>query len=140
MSAATAVHQQPLAEMNTTPLIDVLLVLLIMFIMAVPVASNVIPINLPTDDAKPGPIRPDNLLSVTPQGTITWNGASISESGLAATLGAMVHVRPEPLVRFEPAAQAPYGSSARVLRVVKQSGLSGFAFVGNERYAEFGKR
>lgn len=139
MAATATLHDRPLAELNTTPLIDVLLVLLIMFIMLVPVASHVIPIDLPTD-GPPVPIRAQNDLAVTPDGTITWNGRATSEASLAATLTAAAMLKPEPVVRFQPAAQAPYGASARVLRVVKQSGLAGFAFVGNERYADFARR
>ena len=140
MTARSIHDSPPLAEMNTTPLIDVLLVLLIMFIMSVPLASHVIPVDLP----RPGgidaaPIRAENVLSVTPQGTLAWNGAAISEARLFLTLASLVHLKPEPLVKFQPEARAPYGASARAINLVKQSGLSGFAFVGTERFATFGK-
>jgi biopolymer transport protein ExbD len=85
------------------------------------------------------PIRPENALSVTPQGTITWNGTPTSEAELAATLASLVQLDPEPLVKFEPAPAAPYGTSVRVIRIVKYSGPASFAFVGTERFADFGK-
>ncbi|MFM5886502.1 MAG: ExbD/TolR family protein [Novosphingobium sp.] len=141
MATLTLPSSTPLAEINTTPLIDVLLVLLIMMIMSVPIAANVVPVDLP----RPGPgtpvapIRPENLLTVTPQGAMLWNGSTIDEPRLAATLHALTALRPEPLVKLQPDAGAPYGVSARVIRMVKYSGLTSFAFVGNERYAEFGK-
>lgn len=139
--AATYADAPPLGEMNTTPLIDVLLVLLIMFILSVPVASHVLPVDLP----RPGDtrhelrIRPENVLSVTGQGELTWNGATASEREVAATLASIVHLSPEPLVKFQPEAAAPYGASARAIDLVKRSGLASFAFVGTERYATFGK-
>ncbi|MBS0481911.1 MAG: biopolymer transporter ExbD [Proteobacteria bacterium] len=140
MAATLSVPDAPLAEMNTTPLIDVLLVLLIMFIMSVPVAANITPVDLPSPDtAAARPIQAQNTLSITPVGTILWNGNAVSEATLAVTLASLVHLRPEPLVRFQPNAQAPYGTSARVLHIVKQSGIASFAFSENERYGQFTK-
>lgn len=141
MAATIPIGNAPMGELNTTPLIDVMLVLLVMFILSVPVASHVVPITLPPPDPSvvPPPIRPENTLSLTATGAITWNGAVVSEAELAATLGALVHLNPEPLVKFEPEPMAPYGASARALNLVKQSGLASFAFVGNERYEAFGK-
>lgn len=143
MATQTALQfDQPMAEMNTTPLIDVLLVLLIMFIMSVPIAANVIPVDLPQPDQKatPVPIRPENLLSLDPTGTIRWNGQAVSEIQLATTLGALRHLEPEPLVKFQPQPLAPYGNSARVIDIVKNSGVGLFAITGNEAYSEFGKQ
>lgn len=141
MPAILHIDRQPLAEMNTTPLIDVLLVLLIMFIMAVPLAANVTPIDLPQPgpSIKERPIRAENTLSLAPSGAMTWNGAPIAEAELAATLRALTHLNPEPLVKFQPQPLAPYGASARALALVKQSGLASFAMVGNEQFADFGK-
>ena len=140
MTARPILDAPPLAEMDTTPLIDVLLVLLIMFIMSVSLASHVIPVDLPQPGGiDPAPIRTENVLSVTPQGTLGWNGAAISEARLSLTLASLIHLKPEPLVKFQPEAGAPYGASARAISLVKQSGLSGFAFVGTERFATFGK-
>lgn len=140
MAVATYLDTPPMAEMNTTPLIDVLLVLLIMFILSVPVASHVTPVELPgPGTTEPAKIRPENRLSVSAQGTMIWNGAPIEEPRLSATLAAMVHLKPEPLVKFEPEAGAPYGVSARAINLVKTSGLTSFAFVGTQQYARFDK-
>lgn len=141
MSAAVFDNRTPLSDMNTTPLIDVLLVLLIILILSVPVASHVLPVDLPQPgpDVRLHPIRAENTLSLTPAGTITWNGVPTTEAELTGTLAALTHLNPEPLVKFQPEPLAPYGASARVLRVVKFSGLASFAFVGNEQYAQFGK-
>lgn len=139
--AMTYTESPPLGEMNTTPLIDVLLVLLIMFIMSVPAASHVIPVDLPRpgDTRHELKIRPENVLSVTTRGELTWNGNIASEREIAATLAFIVHLNPEPLVKFQPEAGAPYGASARAIDLVKRSDLASFAFVGTEQYATFGK-
>ncbi len=131
---------EPLAEMNTTPLIDVMLVLLIMFIMAVPLASHAIEFDLPRGDGpKPEHILKENRLTIAAGGAVAWNGKGLSEAELLATLRVAENIVPEPLVLFEPDGAAPYGQTARVLRIVKGSGLSAFAFVGNDRFASFDK-
>lgn len=141
MTATTLRHSgDPLGEMNTTPLIDVMLVLLIMFIMAVPLASNAIEFDLPQGGPPPPKgIRTENHLTIAPNGAIAWNGSGLNETELLVTLRAAERVVPEPLVLFEPHGSAPYGDTARVLRIVKESGLSAFGFVGNDRFGQFGK-
>ena len=130
----------PIGEINTTPLIDVMLVLLVMFVLSVPVASNVTEFDLPTDGGTPPrQVLERNQVTIGPDGAASWNGQAVSDGELAATLAAAERRVPEPLVLFEPDGRAPYGRSAQILRIVKQSGLSAFAFVGNERFGDFGK-
>ena len=132
---------EPLSELNTTPLIDVLLVLLVMFILSIPVAVHDVPFDL----SAPSPIidrpqvLPENTLTIAPTGQLAWNGQPLSEAALSAVLSDTAALNPEPLVRFLPDGRAPYGASARILRLVKYSGVTAFAFVGNETYGSFGK-
>ena len=58
---------------------------------------------------------------------------------LGPLLKATLHLRPEPELRFQPDPGAPYDTTARVLNVIKGSGVSAFGFVGNEQFAQFGK-
>lgn len=132
----------PMMEINTTPLIDVMLVLLIMFIITIPVATHSIDIDLPAPAPPtkvPPPKRDKNVLSVDSQGTITWNGTPLNESGLVYQLTESLKIKPEPELQFQPDAQAPYETTARVLRLIKGSGVTAFGFVGNEQYYQFGK-
>ena len=132
----------PMMEINTTPLIDVMLVLLIMFIITIPVATHSIDIDLPAPTPPtniPPPKRDKNVLSVDSVGTITWNGTSLNESQLVYQLTETLKIKPEPELQFQPDAQAPYESTARVLRLIKGSGVTAFGFVGNEQYYQFGK-
>ncbi|MFM6830460.1 MAG: ExbD/TolR family protein, partial [Novosphingobium sp.] len=87
----------------------------------------------------PPPKRDKNVLSVDSQGTITWNGTSLNESGLVYQLTESLKIKPEPELQFQPDAQAPYEETARVLRLIKGSGVTAFGFVGNEQYYQFGK-
>ncbi len=132
----------PMMEINTTPLIDVMLVLLIMFIITIPVATHSVDIDLPAPTPPtnvPPPKRDKNVLSVDPVGTITWNGNPLNESGLIYQLTESLKIKPEPELQFQPDAQAPYETTARVLRLIKGSGVTAFGFVGNEQYYQFGK-
>lgn len=142
--SAVAAHQfePPFSEMNTTPLIDVMLVLLVMFILAVPAAVNEVPIDLPAPATDPVQLKvqPDkNTVAIRANSTITWNDTSVSQSELAALLNRTRRMVPEPELHFQPDPQAPYDTAARVLNQVKASGVSAFGFVGNDSYAAFGK-
>ena len=132
---------EPMIDMNMTPLIDVLLVLLIMFIITIPVATHSVDIDLPQPSAAPPDIPIDpikNKLVLTQDNTILWNAEPVSMSQLVTLLQETLTIQPEPELQFEPEALASYELSANVLRVIKQSGVTKFGFVGNEKYRTFG--
>jgi biopolymer transport protein ExbD len=130
---------EPLSEMNTTPLIDVLLVLLIVMVMAVPLAANSLEVELPGPPSHLQPEAVRNVLVVETDGDLTWNGGAISERELAGLLAQVRAMKPEPEVQFRPEANASYERSARVLLIVEQARISNFGFLGNEQYRTFGK-
>ena len=131
----------PMMEMNMTPLIDVLLVLLIMFIITIPVATHSVDIDLPAPSDAPAPeVDPiKNKIVLTEGDEILWNGESLSEGQLVANLNQTRQIVPEPELQFEPEGAASYELSARTLNIIKASGVTKFGFVGNERYRQFGK-
>ncbi len=132
----------PMMEMNMTPLIDVLLVLLIMFIITIPVATHSVDIDLPQPDPNPPPVTIDpikNKLVLTADNQILWNADPIDGGQLRTLLAQTLTMNPEPELQFEPEALASYDLSARVLNIIKASGVTKFGFVGNEKYRTFGK-
>jgi biopolymer transport protein ExbD len=132
----------PMMEMNMTPLIDVLLVLLIVFIMSIPVATHAVNIDLPVPNPNdtPPPVDPiKNKIVLTPANEILWNGEPINPGELVANLQTSRTLAVEPELQFEPEPQASYDLSAKVLNIIKQSGVTKFGFVGNEKYRVFGK-
>ena len=134
---------EPMMEMNTTPLIDVMLVLLIMFIITIPVATHAINIDLPAPDPNPPPedmIDPvKNKIVLTTTNQILWNATPISQAELVRNLQTSLTYAVEPELQFEPEANASYDLSAKVLNIIKASGVTKFGFVGNEKYRSFGK-
>ena len=133
---------EPMMEMNTTPLIDVMLVLLIMFIITIPVATHAVSIDLPNPNTPPPDTvikRDKNKVVVMPNNAILWNGSPVTVNQLTSLLQSTLAIKPEPELQFQPDAQAPYDTSLQVLNIIKGSGVTAFGFVGNEQYAGFGK-
>jgi len=132
---------EPMGEMNTTPLIDVMLVLLIMFIITIPIQTHAVKIDLPVNDPnnrqKP-PIDPiKNKISVDQAGSILWNGSPIDEVTLRLYLDRTKAMNPEPELHVQPDANARYEVVDRVLAVIKRAEVTKMGFVGNEQYGSF---
>ena len=126
----------PMMEMNTTPLIDVMLVLLIMFIITLPVQTHAVKIDLPVPtDAKNNVDPEKNKITIDPAGTIAWNGSPVDLAQLANYLDQTKAMPVEPELQVQPDPYARYIVVDRVMAVVKRSGVGKLGFVGNEQYA-----
>ena len=142
MSKAETFHAyQPMGEMNTTPLIDVMLVLLIMFIMTIPVATHALTLDFPTTEPPIGIVElPDkNVVSVTASDQTLWNGVAVNDGQLATLLRRSRAMPVEPELQFRPDAAASYNAASHAIGIIKASGVAKFGMVGNERFIEFGK-
>lgn len=125
----------PMSEMNTTPLIDVMLVLLIMFIITVPMQSHQVEMDLPGD---PPPLREidpvKNVVSLSADGRLSWNGKAMSDGQLTATLGEIARYSEQPEVHFRPDAAVRYERVDQILGIAARSGADRFGFAGNEQF------
>ncbi|MEM1132663.1 MAG: biopolymer transporter ExbD [Pseudomonadota bacterium] len=131
-----------MADLNTTPLIDVMLVLLIMFIITIPPNMHAIKLDLPGVNTPPPEqeILQKNKIVLTSSDTILWNGAPVSVEALDSLLlniGSASEGQAE--VQFQPEATARYQQVNRILKSVKQANLTKFGIVGNEQYRAFAK-
>ena len=133
---------QPMMEMNTTPLIDVMLVLLIMFIITIPPSTHAVDIDLPVpnDDPVDNPVDPIiNKIVIEPSNQILWNGSPITLDQVTEYLRQTKSMENEPELQFQPDPNANYDTVDKVLAIVRKTEISKFGFVGNENYAAFGK-
>mgnify|MGYP003579167634 CR=1 FL=1 len=121
---------EPISALNTTPLIDVLLVLLIMLIVTIPAATHKLPVDLPAGRPKPTPDLPHRL-DIAASGGLAWDGRAISDGELPALLAAAVATNATLQSRADEAAR--YERFATVLTQVKRAGVTRLGFVGNEQ-------
>jgi biopolymer transport protein ExbD len=128
---------RPLIEMNTTPLIDVMLVLLVMFIITIPAQTHSVKLDLPQGAPLVQVNRASNELAITAGNQLVWNGQSISEQVLAEELVAIARMTPQPELHLRPDANARYELVDKVLTTAKGAGVARLGFVGNERYQNF---
>ena len=127
---------EPMMDMNTTPLIDVMLVLLIMFIITIPVQTHAVKIDLPVPTDAASNVDPEkNKVMIDPAGTITWNGSPVDLAQLAQYLEQTKALPVEPELQVQPDPYARYYIVDNVMAVVKRSGVGKLGFVGNEQYA-----
>ena len=128
---------EPMLDVNVTPLIDVMLVLLIMFIITIPIQTHAVKLDLPvnTDVNTPPPINPvKNVLSVNAQDQVLWNGSPVTLTMLRQYLDTTQQMNPIPELHLQPDATARYEVVDKVLAVTKQAHVQKMGFVGNEYY------
>ena len=131
---------EPMMDINTTPLIDVMLVLLIMFIITIPVQSHAVKLDLPQnqDSPEPPPIDPvKNKVVVTATNQVLWNGAPVQLPQLRAYLDQTQQMNPIPELHLQPEPTARYELVDEVLAVTKRAHVEKMGFVGNEAYMNF---
>ena len=139
MSMSSA-EGEPMMDINTTPLIDVMLVLLIMFIITIPLQTHAVKLDLPQDqpNQQPPPIDPvKNKIVVTPQNQVLWNGTPIDLTRLRQYLDVTQTMNPIPELHLQPDPNARYELVDEVLAVTKRARVEKMGFVGNEAYATF---
>jgi biopolymer transport protein ExbD len=127
---------EPMMEMNTTPLIDVMLVLLIMFIITIPIQTHAVKVDLPQNSpTNAPPVEPQkNKLYIDANNNVFWNSVQIDDVTLRQYLDASLQQDPEPELHFQPDPNARYDVVDRVLAIVKRANVSKLGFVGNEQY------
>ena len=131
---------EPMMEINLTPLIDVLLVLIVMLIITIPIQTHAVKLDLPqnSDQNDPPPIDPvKNKIVITPAGQTLWNGAPVELTQLRQYLDITQQMNPVPELHLQPEPTARYELVDQVLVVTKQAKVEKMGFVGNEAYGKF---
>ncbi|WP_180071957.1 biopolymer transporter ExbD [Acinetobacter sp. YH12200] len=120
-----------IGTINTTPLVDIMLVLLIIFLITVPVAIHTVPVDLPEERNVPYETKPDNVqLAVNKTGDIFWNEIYIADkSVLLSHLQAEAQKTPQPEVHIRGDQLTPYEAIDQVISTTQQAGIGKIAFV-----------
>ncbi|WP_033921763.1 ExbD/TolR family protein [Sphingomonas sp. 37zxx] len=131
---------EPMMDLNMTPLIDVLLVLLIMFIITIPIQTHAVKVDLPQPNNERNlpdvnPVK--NKIVIDAAGTVSWNGEVVNDVTLSQYLDQSVALVPEPELHFQPEPTARYERVDQILAIVKRANVTKLGFIGNEQYREF---
>jgi len=130
---------EPMMDINTTPLIDVMLVLLIMIITTIPPQTHAVKLDLPQNsNTPPPPVDPvKNKVVIQTNGAILWNGSPVNKEQLKQYLDVSQQMNPLPELHLQPEPNARYNDVDEVLAVTKRAHVEKMGFVGNEQYASF---
>jgi biopolymer transport protein ExbD len=137
-AAAGNAGTEVMMEINTTPLIDIMLVLLIMFLVTIPIQTHAVKADLPQSPPTPNLVdRVKNKVVIEPDGAILWNGTPVTRVELRQYLELSKAIRPAPELHLQPDARARYQVVDEVLAITKRADVEAMGFVGNEAYARF---
>lgn len=138
VSSGSGGEPEVMVDINTTPLIDVMLVLLIMLIITIPIQMHAVKMNLPVGNPPPPAVQPQVVqIDIDFDGTMTWNGTPIPDK---ATLESKLsHVAAEPVqdeIHVRPNKLVPYKDVAEVMAAAQRVGATKIGLIGNEQYMQ----
>ena len=123
-----------MSEINMTPLVDVMLVLLIIFIITVPVINHAVKLDLPRASSQPNDVRPVHVnLSVDAQGQVWWNEGRIDDASLDARLAEAGRQTPQPEIHLRADGKVAYEQVAQLLASLHRAGLGKIAFASEPK-------
>ena len=124
-------EQQVMSEINTTPLVDVMLVMLIIFLITIPIITKTVPVNLPEPRNIATQTKPENItLSVDAEGKMYWQGAEVADrTQLLNLVVAEARKQPQPEIHIRGDRQARFEAIGRALFIIQQGGLVKVGFL-----------
>jgi biopolymer transport protein ExbD len=119
------------SSINTTPLVDVMLVLLIIFLITIPVVTHTVPVALPHEVNQPTQTKPQTIIiSISKDGDLFWNAAKLADPGvLLAKLKERAVAQPQPEVQIRADRDARYEFVGRVVTACQRAGIGKIAFI-----------
>ena len=119
-----------ISEINMTPLVDVMLVLLIIFIITVPVLTHSVNVDLPRASNQPTDLKPQTVqLAVTANGDVFWNEDKLDAAALTARLKTAAAISPQPEIHLRGDKAVPYEHVVKTMAAVQQAGILKLGFV-----------
>lgn len=123
-------NQAPMADINITPMVDVMLVLLVIFIITAPLFTHAIKVDLPSAQSAPAPEKPETIsLSIDRSGKMFWNNDAVTESELADRIVASAQRQPQPELQLRADKDTRYEILAQVMSLAQNNGLAKIGFV-----------
>ena len=127
---------EPLAEINMVPLIDVMLVLLIIFMVTAPLLTHAVKVDLPKATSAPNITKPDNVqLAIDAANQTFWNGKPVTPEQLAQRLAAAAAQQPQPELHIRAERTTPYEKVAQVMSEASRHGLVRIGFITDQSNA-----
>lgn len=119
-----------MSEINMTPMVDVMLVLLIIFIITIPVINHAVKLDLPRAASQPNDVKPPHIdLSIDAAGVVNWNGAVVDEKTLAANITAAATQSPQPELHLRADRHTYYEKVAQVMTAAQGGGITKIGFI-----------
>lgn len=123
-------HGAPMADINVTPMVDVMLVLLVIFIITAPLFTHAIKLDLPSAQSAPAPEKPETIsLSINGEGAVYWNNELIQKSDLEAKLATAAQKKPQPELQLRADKSTRYEIIAQVMAAAQTNGMTKMGFV-----------
>lgn len=127
-------HSAPMSEINTTPLVDVMLVLLVIFIITAPLLTHAVKIDLPQASSQAAPDKPEIInISINEQGQVYWNEALLVEGELTGKLQEAAKQEPQPEVRVRADKETRYQILAELMADARNAGIKALGFVSDPK-------
>jgi len=129
-------HQTPMSDINVTPMVDVMLVLLVIFIITAPLFTHAIKLDLPDAQSAPASEKPDTIsLSINGQGKIFWNNEEVTQPELQIRLATAAKKSPMPDLQLRADKETRYETIAQIMSAAQTNGLTKIGFVTEPKAA-----
>jgi biopolymer transport protein ExbD len=137
-SSITARDPEVMIDINTTPLIDVMLVLLVMLIITLPIQLHSVNLNMPLGNPPPPKVLPEVVkIDIDPSDTIYWNGVAVPDRAtLEDKIRAAAAEPVQPEIHLRPDKNSHYATAAEVMASAQRLGLTKIGIVGSEQFIE----
>jgi biopolymer transport protein ExbD len=123
-----------MSEINMTPLVDVMLVLLIIFLVTIPAINHAVKIDLPKASSQPADTKPAHVdVAVQADGTILWDDQKVDDAALEARIAQASRLTPQPEIHLRADRKVPYERVADVMSAAQGGGLPKIGFVTEPR-------
>ena len=136
-SSSASGEPEVMMDINTTPLIDVMLVLLVMLIITIPIQLNSVTLEMPVGTPPANQVKPEQIqIDIDEKSTVYWQGLPVNAAELDEKMTSAAHLNPQPEVHIRPNKVSQYAVFANVLGSTRRIGLNKIAVIGAEQFVK----